>query len=88
MLSFLLALALPLSAAAALIRATPATLLALLVALPPLLFTGAIRNDRARRVFAWPTAAAVTTFAGYFVNIALNTTITTTTVLITTKTFS
>ncbi len=87
-LSFLLALALPLSAAAALIRATPATLLALLVALPPLLFTGAIRNDRARRVFAWPTAAAVTTFAGYFVGIALGAAVTAATFLVATRAFS
>lgn len=87
-LSFLLALALPLPAAAALIRATPATILALLVALPPLLFTGAIRSDRARRVFAWPAAAAVTTFAGYFVGIALGAAVTAATFLVATRAFS
>lgn len=69
--AFLLTMALPTWLAAGLIRSMPATLLAFLFVLPPLLFTTAIRADRARRVFAWPNAAAALTFVSYFVGVGL-----------------
>ena len=69
--SFLVAMVAPPALGALLARAAPATILSLLLLLPPLLVAIVIWNDRARRVFAWPRLAAAMTFASYFLGIGM-----------------
>lgn len=70
-LLFVMAIVLPVNISAHVIRLTPAIIVAILVGMPPTLLAHAIRNDGARRVFAWPTAAAIMTFVGYLAGIGV-----------------